>query len=95
MGESTTFICEACGYESRPIRWGVSVEDPRRRAMPAHCMKCKAYVEVDLTGTDVMVDEFHCAQCDSEVFFVDRADSYGCPVCGSPGMKLRQGASYW
>jgi len=58
-------------------------------------MKCKAYVEVDLTGADVMVDEFHCAQCGSEVFFVDRADSYGCPVCGSPGMKLRQGASYW
>lgn len=95
MGETTTFVCEACGYESEPIRWGVSVENPRRRAMPAHCMKCKAYVEVDLTGADVLVDEFHCPQCDSEVFFIEKADSYGCPVCGRPGVKLRQGASYW
>ncbi len=95
MGESTTFTCDSCGYESRQIRWGVSATDPRRRFMPAHCMTCKAYVEIDLTGADIMVDEFRCSTCDSEVFFVDKGDSYGCPRCGAAGLKLRQGASYW
>jgi len=63
--------------------------------MPAHCMTCKAYVEVDLTGADILVDEFTCSACGSEVFFVERSDSYACPVCGRAGMRLRQGASYW
>lgn len=95
MGESTSFYCEACGYESAQIRWGVSVVDPRKRFMPAHCMHCKSYVELDLTGADMLVDEFCCPTCDSEVFFVERGDSYGCPRCGTSGVRLRQGPAYW
>jgi predicted RNA-binding Zn-ribbon protein involved in translation (DUF1610 family) len=95
MGESTVFHCESCGYESLEIRWGVSVTDPRRRFMPAHCMHCKTYVEVDLTAADILVDEFLCPTCGTEVFFVQRSDSYGCPRCGHPGVRLRQGAEYW
>lgn len=95
MGESTTFQCDECGYESQEIRWGVSVLDPRRRFMPALCMKCRTYVEVDLTNADLCVDKFHCAACGTEVTFIDRATSYGCPRCKSPNMKLRQGPDYW
>ena len=95
MGEWTTFHCDACGYESQEIRWGVSVADPRRRFMPAQCMSCKTYVEVDLTGADLCVDEFLCQTCGAEVSFIDKATSYGCPKCGNANVKLRQGASYW
>ncbi|MHB0978541.1 MAG: hypothetical protein ACYC5Q_00415 [Thermoleophilia bacterium] len=95
MGESTIFHCDSCGYESRQIRWGVSVLDPRRRFMPAHCMRCKTYVEVNLTGADILVDEFTCPHCEGEVFFIERSDAYGCPQCGSPNLRLRQGPTYW
>ena len=95
MGESTTFHCESCGYESGPIRWGVSVQDPRRRFLPAYCYTCKDYVEVDLTGADVLVDEFHCDRCSSQVFFLEKEESYDCPRCGAPGVHMRQGPSYW
>jgi len=63
--------------------------------MPAHCMRCKTYVEVNLTGADILVDEFTCPHCEGEVFFVDRSDSYGCPQCGSSELRLRQGPTYW
>lgn len=95
MGESTAFRCETCGYESRGIKWGVSMVDPRRRYMPAHCMQCKDYVEVDLTGADMLIDEFRCTACGSEVFFVDKADTYGCPKCGNGNVNLVQGSTYW
>lgn len=95
MGESTTFHCDRCGYTSQEIRWGVSVADPRRRFMPAMCTHCKAYVEVDLTGADLCVDEFRCVVCGSEVTFIDKATSYGCPKCAGPNIRLRQGPAYW
>lgn len=95
MGESTTFRCEDCGYHSGPIRWGVSVRDPRCRYMPALCGKCRAYVEIDLTGADILVDEFKCAECGSEVVFIKRADVYTCPHCGGGRITLKQGPTYW
>jgi predicted RNA-binding Zn-ribbon protein involved in translation (DUF1610 family) len=95
MGESTVFLCTSCGYESRAIRWGVSMLDPRRRYMPAECLSCKSYVEVDLTGADLVVDDFHCCDCGSQVFFVEKADAYACPRCGSHSTHLTQGSSYW
>ncbi len=95
MGESTVFYCESCGYESLEIRWGVSVTDPRRRFMPAHCMHCKTYVEVDLTAADILVDQFLCPTCGTEVFVFSRFNPLGCPRCGHPGVRLRQGAEYW
>ena len=95
MGESTTFHCDVCGHVSQEIRWGVSVVDPRRRFMPAQCMSCKTYVEVDLTGADLCVDEFLCQVCGNEVTFIDKATSYGCPKCSNPNVRLRQGPSYW
>ena len=95
MGEITTFCCRDCGYESAAIRWGVSVTDPRRRYLPAHCMKCRDYVEVDLTGADLLVDDFFCANCGSQVFFVEKADSYTCPRCGGTNLSLCQGPAYW
>ena len=95
MGESTTFSCEACGYQSAPVRWGVSMVDPRRRFMPAFCCTCRAYVEVDLTGADILVDEFACPDCGRPLEFIDKGDSYPCPKCGGHGLSLRQGAAYW
>lgn len=95
MGESTTFHCDECGYESKEIRWGVSVVDPRVRFMPAKCSRCREYVEVDLTGADLCVDEFRCRTCGAEVTFIDKATAYGCPKCPSPTIKLRQGPAYW
>ena len=40
MGEYTTFVCRECGYTADRIRWGVSVNDPRKRFMPANCVEC-------------------------------------------------------
>ena len=94
MGESTTFHCDVCNYESQEIRWGVSVVDPRRRFMPALCMSCKTYVEVDLTGADLLVDEFTCLKCGRELFFLEKAASYTCPKCKAHDMQLEQG-DYW
>jgi Zn finger protein HypA/HybF involved in hydrogenase expression len=95
MGESTTFCCDECGYESAPIRWGVSMLDPRRRYMPAFCYTCRTYVEVDLTGADILVDEFTCPTCGDRIAFIDKGDSYPCPACKGHGLSLRQGDSYW
>lgn len=95
MGELTTFRCNACGYVSAAIRWGVSVQDPRRRFLPAHCGKCCSYVEIDLTGADLLVDDFFCPECGTQVFFLQEAATYSCPSCGSKEMHLIQGPSYW
>ena len=67
MGEYTTFVCRECGYTADKIRWGVSANDPRKRFMPAVCVECKALTEVDLTGADILVDEFHCLTCGSQL----------------------------
>jgi predicted RNA-binding Zn-ribbon protein involved in translation (DUF1610 family) len=95
MGESTSFCCDHCGYESASIRWGVSMVDPRRRFMPAFCFSCRTYVEVDLTGADILVDEFTCPTCGGLLEFISKGDSYPCPKCGGHGLTLRQGAAYW
>jgi predicted RNA-binding Zn-ribbon protein involved in translation (DUF1610 family) len=94
MGEYTTFVCRECGYTAERIRWGVSVTDPRKRFMPAICVECKAIAEVDLTGADIMVDEFNCLKCGSQLFFLEKAHSYTCPKCKAKDMKLIQG-EYW
>jgi predicted RNA-binding Zn-ribbon protein involved in translation (DUF1610 family) len=94
MGEYTTFECRQCGYTAERIRWGVSVNDPRRRFMPAYCVECGIIVEVDLTGADMHVDEFPCVMCGSELFFLERSASYSCPKCKAHDMSLHQG-DYW
>jgi len=94
MGEYTTFVCRQCGYTAERIRWGVSMRDPRIRFMPAFCVECKEIVEVDLTGADIMVDEFRCVKCGSELFFLEKAASYTCPKCKAHDMQLIQG-EYW
>jgi len=95
MGESTSFHCRRCDYESGQIRWGVSMLDPRRRFMPAECMHCRTYVQIDLTGADLLVDEFTCPDCGTAVFFVEKQQSYPCPRCGGGEVDLRQGPDYW
>jgi predicted RNA-binding Zn-ribbon protein involved in translation (DUF1610 family) len=94
MGEYTTFVCRDCGYTAERIRWGVSMSDPRIRFMPAYCVECGTIVEVDLTGADLMIDEFPCVKCGSELFFLDKAASYTCPKCKAHDMKMEQG-EYW
>jgi predicted Zn-ribbon and HTH transcriptional regulator len=94
MGEYTTFVCRDCGYTAERVRWGVSVTDPRVRFMPAYCVECGAIVEVDLTGADLIVDEFTCVKCGCELFFLDKAQSYTCPKCKAHDMKMEQG-EYW
>jgi predicted RNA-binding Zn-ribbon protein involved in translation (DUF1610 family) len=95
VGESTAFHCNSCGYRSASIRWGVSAIDPRRRFLPARCFRCNTYVEIDLSDADLLVDTFRCPTCDEEVSFVEKADSYCCPQCGAPDLKMEQGPSYW
>ena len=94
MGEFTTFECRECGYRAEQIRWGVSMRDPRIRFMPAFCVECKTICEVDLTGADIMVDEFTCLTCGSQLFFLEKAASYTCPKCNAHDMRLVQG-DYW
>jgi predicted RNA-binding Zn-ribbon protein involved in translation (DUF1610 family) len=94
MGEYTTFTCRKCGYSAERVRWGVSVSDPRQRFMPAYCIECGTIVEVDLTGADLMVDEFTCLRCGRELFFLEKAASYTCPKCKAHDMLLKQG-DYW
>jgi predicted RNA-binding Zn-ribbon protein involved in translation (DUF1610 family) len=94
MGEYTSFVCKECGYKAEQIRWGVSAYDPRIRFMPAYCVECGIIVEVDLTGADMMIDEFNCAKCGAELFFLDRGTSYTCPKCKAGDMKMEQG-EYW
>ena len=95
MGEYTTFVCRECGYTADSVRWGVSVNDPRKRFMPAVCVTCKTIASVDLTGADIMVDEFHCADCGHQLFFLEKAHSYTCPKCKAKDMQLIQGGEYW
>ena len=95
MGEYTTFVCRECGYTADNVRWGVSANDPRKRFMPAVCVHCKEITSVDLTGADIMVDEFHCSTCDSQLFFLEKAQSYTCPKCKAKDMQLIQGGEYW
>lgn len=94
MGEYTTFECRECDYRAERIRWGVSVYDPRQRFMPSYCVECGTIVEVDMTGADIHVDEFHCVVCGSELFFLEKAASYTCPKCKAHDMLLHQG-EYW
>jgi Zn finger protein HypA/HybF involved in hydrogenase expression len=94
MGEYTTFTCRSCGYRAERIRWGVSTNDPRQRCMPAYCIECGTIVEVDLTGADLMIDEFTCLKCGRELFFLEKAASYTCPKCKAHDMQLEQG-DYW
>jgi predicted RNA-binding Zn-ribbon protein involved in translation (DUF1610 family) len=94
MGEYTTFACRQCGYSADRIRWGVSMYDPRQRFMPAYCVECGTIVEVDMTGADIHIDEFHCVVCGSELFFLEKAASYTCPKCKAHDMQLQQG-EYW
>ena len=60
----------------------------------AVCVECKALTEVDLTGADILVDEFHCLTCGSQLFFLEKAYSYTCPKCRAKDMQLIQG-EYW
>jgi predicted RNA-binding Zn-ribbon protein involved in translation (DUF1610 family) len=94
MGEYTTFECRSCGYKAEQVRWGVSANDPRVRFMPAYCVECGAIREVDLTGADLIVDEFDCPDCGSQLFFLEKAASYTCPKCKAHDMRLIQG-DYW
>jgi predicted RNA-binding Zn-ribbon protein involved in translation (DUF1610 family) len=94
MGEYTTFECPRCGYRAERIRWGVGMTDPRVRCMPAYCVECGIITEVDMTGADIHVDEFRCIDCNSELVFLKKAESYVCPKCKAPDMDLHQG-QYW
>ncbi|NLG66251.1 MAG: 30S ribosomal protein S27ae [Actinobacteria bacterium] len=52
-------------------------------------------MEVDLTGADLLVDDFFCPTCGAQVFFVERADAYACPKCGGTHVGPHQGPAYW
>ena len=94
MGEYTTFMCRECGYTADRIRWGVSVNDPRKRFMPAMCVECKAIAEVDLTGADIMIDEFNCLKCGSQLFFLEKAHVVHLPEVQGQRHEAMQG-EYW
>ncbi|RJQ43917.1 MAG: hypothetical protein C4534_07330 [Gaiellales bacterium] len=94
MGEFTIIACRACGYRSGRIRWGVGCDDPRARFLPAHCPSCAAFVEVDLTGRDVLNEKFTCPDCGSVVAFTEHVDHFECPRCQSHDISLSQDG-YW
>lgn len=94
MGEFTVFECPDCGYNSDKIRWGVGSNDPRIRFLPAHCSNCDIFVEVELTGRDILTEIFTCSRCDAAVTFSEHAESYECPRCGSRHITMKQ-AGYW
>lgn len=94
MGELTVFQCRKCGYETPEIRWGVGQNDPRLRLMPGLCVTCHEIVEVDLTGRDILVEKFTHDACGSAVFFFKKGESYECPRCGAPDMRILQ-LGYW
>ena len=94
MGELTTFECSKCGYRAANVRWGAGQMDARVRFLPAHCMNCKKIVEVELTGRDILIEEFTCPGCGHPVFFFEKGESYRCPACGEPGMAIHQ-EGYW
>jgi len=94
MGEYSIFECGACGYKSGRIRWGVGEKNQRIRFLPAVCQHCQELVEVDLTDSDVMFDEFSCEKCDRPVFFFEHSESFACPRCNAPNMSIKQ-EGYW
>ena len=94
MGETTVFACPACGYESGPIRWGAGSVNTTIRFLPALCRHCRDIVEVELTGRDVLVESFNCLACGEAVSFFQRADTFICPRCGAPGLRVLQ-QGYW
>lgn len=94
VGEYTTFSCDSCGYRVERIRWGVGLTDPRQRLLPALCPECRTIVEVDLTGRDVLIEEFRCGVCGVLVSFFEKGRSYHCPECQAPDLKIRQ-EGYW
>jgi ribosomal protein L37E len=94
LGETSTFECSACGYKSSRIRWGVGESDPHLRFLPGVCHHCQELVEVDLTGRDILIEEFTCSRCGRPVFFFEKAESYNCPRCKAPNVRIKQG-NYW
>lgn len=94
LGEYTTFSCSACGYSAEHIRWGVGVTDPRVRFLPGRCDRCREIIEVELTGRDPLIEEFRCRRCNSLIFFFEKGQSYGCPRCGTPNLRILQ-LDYW
>ena len=54
--------------------------------MPAYCVECGTIVEVDLTGADLHIDEFHCGSAAAELFFLEKAATYTCPKCKAHDM---------
>jgi predicted RNA-binding Zn-ribbon protein involved in translation (DUF1610 family) len=94
MGEYSIFECSSCGYRSARIRWGVGENDQSMRFLVGICHHCRELVEIDLTKRDIMVDTFTCQECDSPVFFFEKAESYDCPRCGAPNMRIKQDG-YW
>ncbi|MBK5225924.1 MAG: hypothetical protein JJD96_05050 [Thermoleophilia bacterium] len=94
MGEYSTFECAACGYKSSSIRWGVGENDPRKRFLVGVCHHCKELAEIDLTDHDVMIDQFTCLVCGRPMFFFEKAESYDCPRCGAPNLRIKQ-EGYW
>lgn len=94
MGETSIFLCEACGYDSGKIRWGVGEDDPALRFLPGVCHHCRELIEVDLSGHDILIETFTCATCGRPVFFFERAESYDCPRCGAPNLRIKQ-LDYW
>lgn len=94
MGEYTTFACSSCGYRVERIRWGVGLNDPRVRLLPALCPECHTIIEVELTGRDLLVDEFRCELCQALVSFFEKGQSYRCPKCQAPDLAIRQ-EGYW
>lgn len=94
MGEFTTFECGACGYRAEHIRWGAGQLDPRTRFLPAVCHHCQKIIEVELTGRDILIEEFTCPDCGHAVFFFEKGDSYKCPRCQTPDLGISQ-EGYW
>lgn len=94
MGEYSIFECEACGYKSGRIRWGVGENDQRIRFLPGLCQHCEELVEIDLTDSDILFDKFSCAKCGRPVFFFERSESFACPRCKAPNMRIKQ-EGYW
>lgn len=94
MGEYSVFECRKCGYKSKQIRWGVGQDDPRFRFLPAHCSQCREIVEVDLTGHDVLIDTFTHSECGTQVLFFQKDQSYACPKCNAPDVRILQ-KGYW
>ena len=94
MGEYTTFECRECGYTAERIRWGVSVNDPRQRFMPALLRGVQAIVEVDLTGADIHDRRVPLRRVRQRAVLPREGASYTCPKCKAHDMMLHQG-EYW